>query len=265
MRPEKLLVALLLIAHPSTGYARDAAQDAARAELAPGGTLRVGVAEAPTPGVLFVRRGADGAPQGVTVELARALAEAEGVPVAFTVFPNTGAITEAERGGLIDLAFMPVDAARREQVDFGPGYAALESTYLVTQASGVSDLAGVDRPGMRVVAVAGSTTARAAARTLTATQPALVGTVAEAVEQLRAGRADALALARDQLRPIQPQVPGSRIVTGSFQQTLVAVAVPKARPAALAAVSRWLDRAKASGLVRRIFDAQGLQQDAVAP
>ena len=74
-----------------------------------------------------------------------------------------------------------------------------------------------------------------------------------------------MALARDQLRPIQPQVPGARIVTGSFQQTLVAVALPKELPNALAYVGRWLGHAKASGVVRQVFDAQGLQQDAVAP
>lgn len=258
----KLIVALVLGASPTAGRPQDAA---ARTELAPTGTLRAGIADAPTPGVLFVQRDAGGAPQGVAADLARALAAAAGVPVAFTVFPNTGEITAAESAGLLDLAFMSADATRRKKVDFGPGYALLESPYLVTQASGVSDMDGVNRPGLRMVGIAGSTTARAAARTLTATQPILVGTVAEAVERLCTGQAVAMALARDQLRPIQPQVPGARIVTGSFQQTLVAVALPKELPNALAYVGRWLGHAKASGVVRQVFDAQGLQQDAVAP
>jgi polar amino acid transport system substrate-binding protein len=262
MRVAKFAGSLFLIALPISGHAQDAA---ARTELVPTGTLRVGVAEAPTPGVLFVRRGADGNPQGVTVDLAQDLAQSVGVPVAFTVFPNTGEITEATNAGLIDVTFMPIDEARRQKVDFGPGYYNLESTYLVTEASGASDVGGVDRPGMRVVGIAGSTTLRASARTLKSTQPVPVSTVAEASERLRTGQADALALARDQLRPVQPLVPSSRVVTGSFQQTLIAVAVPKGRAAALAYVSDWLNSAKRSGLVRRIFDAQGLKEDGVTP
>ncbi|PNB45854.1 ABC transporter substrate-binding protein, partial [Pseudomonas sp. GW456-12-10-14-LB2] len=58
---------------------------------------------------------------------------------------------------------------------------------------------------------------------------------------------------------------GSRIVAGGFQQTQVAVAVPKGRPAALARVTAWMDEAKRAGVVRRIFDARGFHDDAVAP
>ena len=45
--------------------------------------------------------------------------------------------------------------------------------------------------------------------------------------------------------------PGSRIVDGGFQQTGIAIAVPKGRPAALAYVTKFLEEAKASGAVRR--------------
>lgn len=203
--------------------------------------------------------------QGVTVGLARDLAQSAGAPVAFTVFPYTGEITEATDAGLIDVTFMPIDGARRQTVDFGPGYHDLVSTYLVTEAAGVSDVEGVDRPGMRVVGLAGSTTLRAAARTLKTTKPVPVGSVAEAIDRLRSGQVDALALARDRLRPVQPPVPGSRAVTGRFQQTLSAVAVPKERAAAPAYVDTWLKEAKRSGLVRQIFDEQGLREDVVAP
>ena len=78
------------------------------------------------------------------------------------------------------------------------------------------------------------------------------------------GRADAFALSRDSLAPVRSQVPGSRIVTGGFQQTSVCVAVPKDRPAALQLASTWLTGAKRDGTVRRIFDAHGLGEERVA-
>lgn len=242
------------------------AQDAAiKVELAPTGTLRVGLIEAPSAGLIFVSRAADGKPAGVTADLSTDLARTVGLPLAVTLFPNSGAAASALQAEAIDVSFMPVDATRRQVIDFGPGYYDLESTYLASGASGITDVAQVDRPGIRVLAIHGTTTFRASARTLKQTQPIAVPSVAEAVERMRAGQADAFALSRDTLRPVVSDVPGSRIVSGGFQQTQVAVAVPKGRPGALASVATWLEGAKRTGTVRRIFDAHGFCGDAVAP
>lgn len=241
------------------------AQDVrAHAELAPTGTLRVGLIEAPDAGLIFVSRSQDGRPEGVTADLSADLAQRLGLPRALTLFPNSGAAAAALQAEAIDVSFMPVDATRRQVLAFGPGYYDLESTYLVSGASGITDVAQVDRPGLRVLAIDGTTTLRACARTLTHTQPVAVPSVAEAVARLRAGQAEAFALSRDTLRPVLQQIPGSRIVSGGFQQTQVAVAVPQGRPGALACVTEWLEAAKRTGIVRRIFDAHGFGGEAVA-
>ena len=60
-------------------------------------------------------------------------------------------------------------------------------------------------------------------------------------------------------------LPGSRIVDGGFQQTGIAIAVPKDRPQALAAVTTFMQEAKASGVVRRALDAAGFGSEPVAP
>ncbi len=240
------------------------ADEAARAELAPGGVVRFALVEAPDPGLIFVSRAADGTPVGVTADLAADCARALGARPAFTLYPNTGAATEAVHSGAVDVSFMPVDALRRDLLAFGPATYDLQSTYLVTAASGLRDVADVDRAGVRVVAIAGTTTLRASGRTLTKTQPVAVTTVGEGIAALKDGRADALALSRDTLEPIVAQVPGSRIVTGGFQQTQVAVAVAKDRPQALAFVTTWLAGAKRDGVVARIFAAHGFERQAVA-
>jgi polar amino acid transport system substrate-binding protein len=172
--------------------------------LAPTGALRVGVVEAPNAGVVFVGRDAHGAPVGVTADLGAALAASIGVPVAYTVFPNSGELTEATAAAAVDVAFMPVDDARREMVSFGPAYYLLESTYLVSEASGIATLDEVDRPGVRVVGIANTTTIRASARSLTHTQPVACRGVDEAIAMIIDGHADALALSRDSLNQILP-------------------------------------------------------------
>ena len=233
--------------------------------LTPTGVLRVGVVEAPNAGVFFVGRSAAGAPFGVTVDLGAALAEQLGVDVVYSVFPNSGECTEATAAAAVDVAFMPVDAARSAMLAFGPAYYLLESTYLVSAASGIETLDQVDRANVRVVGIANTTTIRASARTLSHTQPVATRGVDEAIEMIKDGRADALALSRDSLNQLLPTIPGSRITPGGFQQTTISIAVPPGRPDALAAVSAFLDAAKHDGVVRRALDAVGLHHEAVAP
>jgi polar amino acid transport system substrate-binding protein len=234
-------------------------------ELTPTGRLRFGVVFAPDKSALFVVKDASGTPDGVTVDLANELARNAGVPIDFTVAPNTGLLTDALAAASIDAAFMPVDEERKKRVDFGPAYCLVESTYLVTGPSGLKTLAEVDRADVRVVGVANTTTIRAAGRTLKNTQPIAATSIDDAVAMLRAGKADAFALGRDSLPAFLPQFPDSLIVDGGFQQTGIAIAVPKGRPQALAYVTEFMCAAKASGSVRRALDRAGMQSLAVAP
>ena len=135
-------------------------------ELIPTGKLRVGVVFAPAPSAFFVVKEANGEPRGVTVDLAVELGRKLGVPVEFMVASNSGLVTDATESGAIDVAFMPVDEERKKRVDFGPAYFIIESTYLVTGASGIKMVAEVDRPDVRVVGIANTTTIRAAGRSL---------------------------------------------------------------------------------------------------
>jgi polar amino acid transport system substrate-binding protein len=97
------------------------------------------------------------------------------------------------------------------------------------------------------------------------TAPVAAASIDDALAMLRNGQADAFALGRDSLPDFVALFPGSFIVDGGFQQTVVAIAVPKGRPDALAYVSTFMQEAKASGLVRRAMDAAGMQALEVAP
>jgi polar amino acid transport system substrate-binding protein len=55
------------------------------------------------------------------------------------------------------------------------------------------------------------------------------------------------------------------VLAGRFQQTGIAVAVPKGRPIALKIASELLEVAKNSGIVRRALDAAGFPDAVVAP
>src|SRR5436853_97778 len=88
------------------------------------------------------------------------------LPVEFVLYPNSGQVTDAVESGAVDVGFMPVDEQRRKRLAIGPDYVRAESTYMVTAASGAKTVDDVDKPGMRVIGIANTTTIRAAERML---------------------------------------------------------------------------------------------------
>lgn len=259
------LIASVIIASLQLGPAMSADDSAARHELAATGRIRFGVVAAPKANVFFVVRDADGKPRGVTESLGDALASTLGVPVEYFVASNSGEVTDALEKGAIDVAFLPVDEERRKRVDFGPAYVLFESTCLVLGDSDFKAVTDLDRPNVRVAGEANTTTIRSVARALKVATVVPAHSVAEAIEMLRDRKVDAFALGREALVPYQAEIPGSRILDGYFHRTGIAIAVPKNRPAALGYVTGFLERAKASGLIRQTFDRMGLQSTPVAP
>jgi len=235
-------------------------------QVAPGGTLRVGIGVGPVPSAFWATRDpASGEPRGVTVDLGRALARELGVPLRLVVYPNSGEVTAAGPRGEWDVAFMPADAERAKVVDFGAAYYLSTSTYLVPAGSPIRTLAEVDRPGVRVAGVEGTTTWRSAVRSLKNTPVKTYRSADELFEAVRSGNADAVALGRESLGGFQAKLPGSRILDGHFHAAPTSVAVPKGKAAALTYVSEFVEKSKSDGTVRRALDAAGLREAQVAP
>ncbi len=100
---------------------------------------------------------------------------------------------------------------------------------------------------------------RAAGRSLKSAKVVPAKSVDEAMGMMKAETAHAFALTHDALPTLQKELPGSRILDGAFQTVGVAIAVQKERPAALAYVKEFMDKAKADGTVRRAFDDAGIE------
>jgi polar amino acid transport system substrate-binding protein len=235
-------------------------------KIAPTGKLRVGIGVGAVSSAFWATAdAATGKPRGVTVDLGGELAQRLGVPLKLVIYNNSGEVTAGGPRGDWDVAFMPVDAERAKMVDLGPAYYLFESTYLVPAGSAIRSIAEVDRPGVRVVGIENTTTARSAARSLRNTKVQTVSTVDEIIERVRSGNADAVALGRESLESLALKFPGSRVLPGNFQATGVAIAVPKGRRVSLACATAFIEDAKSGGLVRRALDKAGLKDAPVAP
>lgn len=235
-------------------------------DVSPSGTLRVAIAAGPAASTFWATRDpATGAPRGVTVELAKAAAARLGVPLDIITYRNSGEIAAAAATGAWDISFMPADAEREKFVDQGPAYVLYESTWLVRAGSDVSTPADVDRDGVRAGAISGTATSRTVARTLAHATLTTFDKPEAAVELLRRGELDALAMGTEALVELARSLPGTRVLDEPVQSTGVVVTVPKNRPAARAWAAQFMEAAKADGTVRRAFDLSGFAGTAVAP
>ena len=234
-------------------------------QLAPTGKLRGGVVTAPAASAFFAIRDSKGELKGVTVDLIRSFSTALKLPPVLQVYDNSGQVTDAVAKGECDVAFMPQDAERSKRVDFGPVYYFIESTYLVPAGSTIKSIDEVNRPRRRIIAISNTTTARSARRTAPSANVEEVASVEQMTDLAKLGQGDAFALSHDSFAGLLPKLPGARVLPGNFQQTGIAIAVPKGRPVALKIASELLEVAKTSGVVRRALDAAGFPEASVAP
>jgi len=260
---------LFLIAATLTACAslqKDGSSAAVRQQLAPTGKVRVAISVGPTANTFRATLdAATSRPRGVAVDLANALGEKLGAPVELMMYDNYVDLLEAARRGAWDVTFLPFDEERAKVMDYGPAYYHDELTYLVRSGSAIHAQSDVDRPGVRIAVVEEGITARNRQQALESATLLRFKTLAEVREQLRAGKVDAAAAARDTLAGLAAQLPGARVLEGGFHVTSVAVAVSKNQPAALAYVTDFIETAKATGVVRRAFDNAGFKDAVVAP
>ena len=226
----------------------------AKAQLAPGGTLRVAILNAPnyrTPG------SPESDPRGIAVDLGKALAASVGATFV-PVFYSPVAQLVAEAGTKWDVAFLGVEESRRAVMDYTDTYMQSENTYVVPAGSALMTVRDVDRDGVRIGVAKRSVQDVSLSAELKKAK--LVGADSNtlALEMLKTGKVEAVAAGRGYLASVLPLMPGHRLVEGDYQPSPIAMAVPKGRPAATAYAKEFIRHAKESGLVKRSLDAANL-------
>lgn len=237
--------------------------DPAVEAIAPGGRLRAAL-NLGNP--LLVQRGAGGAPVGVSVDLAQALAAQLGATLALQVFDTAAASVAAVRGGEADIGFFAVDPARGEGIGFSAPYLLIEGAYLVREDSPLHDNGEVDRAGTRIVVGRGSAYDLFLGRSLALAQIVRAASSQAVVQTFLDQGADVAAGVRQPLAAEAARRGGLRLLPGRFMVIEQAMGLPAARgAAALALLRRFVEQAKAGGQVAAALQRHGVVGAAVAP
>ena len=230
------------------------------AEIAPGGKLRAAINYG---NAVLASRDANGQPQGVSVDLARALGARIGVPVELVTFDSAGKVSSSVAQW--DIAFLAVDPARATEIAFTAPYVIIEGAYLVPATSPIKSNDEVDRAGGRIVVGAGSAYDLFLSREIKAATLVRAPTSPLVVDTMVAQGLDVAAGVKQQLEADAKRVPNVRLLPGRFMVINQAMGVPQGRPAAAAYVKQFVEDVKASGVVAESLKRHRIEGAAVAP
>jgi polar amino acid transport system substrate-binding protein len=236
---------------------------AIRSELAPTGTLRVGINMS---NFLLTRKDADtGALGGVAVDLGNELGRRLGVAVELLPHPNPGALAEAAKTGVWDVGFLGAEPQRANEIDFTAAYVEIEATYLVPAGSPLKSIDEVDRKGVRIAVPEKSAYELFLSRSLKQAELVREKGGDNAFRKFVSDKLDALAGLRPRLVTDQGTAPGSRILDGRFTAVQQAAGTPKGRPAGAQYLREFIEDVKASGMVADLIEKNNVRGLTVAP
>jgi polar amino acid transport system substrate-binding protein len=236
---------------------------AVRSELAPTGTLRVGINRG---NFLLVTAGSSATePRGVAPDLARELGRRLGVPVAFVTFDTAGKLGDAVRTGVWDVAFLGAEPQRAADIAFSAAYLEIPATYLVPAGSPIRSVAGVDREGVRIAVAEQSAYGLFLQRSVKHARLVHAKGLDASFDVFVAEKLEALAGLRPKLLTDVQKLPGARVLEGQFTAVQQAIGTPKSRDAAAKYLRAFVEEIKASGLVAEAISRNAVEGVSVAP
>lgn len=232
-------------------------------ELAPNGTLRVGVLLS---NPVLVTKKPDGTLAGVSVDLGRLIAAKLGARYQEVTYQTTETFARSFGAGEWDIAIGPRTPIAEKTVEMSPPFMLVDNIYVAAPGRQFANASEVDRPGVRIAVVVNGAPDQFLSTTLKAASLVRIqGATPEVVEALRAGKADVYGSNAENVYAAADALSGSKILPGAFRTVSMVVAYPKGRSsAAQETIKVLVSEAKSSGLVQKAIDSAKLKGVRVA-
>lgn len=232
-------------------------------ELAPGGTLRVGLNYGNF--LLVLKDAPDGSPRGIAPDLARELGKRLGVPVEFVKFKQAGQLADGVRDDKCDVGFLGAEPQRANEIAFTKAYLEIPVTFLVPAGSKIASIGEVDRKGVRIAVSARSAYDLYLSRTLKNAELVRAEGIDASYELFVREKLDVLAGLKPRLVSDAEKLPGSRVLDGQVTGVQQAAGTKKTKAAGAQYLSEFIDDIKRSGLVAQTIEKHGVRGVTVAP
>ena len=229
-------------------------RDAAIRDLAPTGVVRAAIN---TANPVLARKGPDGLPQGVSVDIAQELGRSLGRPVQLIAYETAGRVFDALDRSEWDLAFLAIEPARATRVIFSSPYVVIEGTYLVRSDATFTRVAELDSTGTKIAVGLNAAYDLYLSRHLEHAEIVRAPTPNAALEMFATEGLEAAAGIRQALEAFAAQRPGFRVLPDPFMTIRQALATPQGREDGGQYLNDFIDNLKSSGCLRAALDRNG--------
>lgn len=237
--------------------------DKAKAELAPTGVLRAGINLSNF--LLVTGRAANGNPEGVSPDMAHAIAAKLGVPVSYVPFKTPGELGDQVDNNVWDIGNIGAEPQRAQKISFTAAYCEIEATYMVPVGSPITSMADVDKKGVRIAVSARSAYCLWLENNIKNATLVQVSGLDAAFDKFVADKFEVLAGLRPGLLKDMEKAPGMKILDGKFSAVQQAVGTPKKNTAGADFLAAFVEDAKKSGLVASFIEKHKVRGLSVAP
>ncbi|MBS0220871.1 MAG: transporter substrate-binding domain-containing protein [Proteobacteria bacterium] len=237
--------------------------DKAKAELAPTGVLRAGINLSNF--LLVTGRAANGDPEGVSPDMARAIADRLGVPVKYVSFKSPGELADQAGNNVWDIGNIGAEPQRAAKIAFTAAYCEIEATYMVPAGSPIKAIADVDKKGVRIAVSARSAYGLWLENNIKNATLVPVAGLDAAFNKFVDDKLDVLAGLRPGLLKDIEKLPTATILDGKFSAVQQAVGTARANTAGATFLAEFVEEAKRSGLVARLIEKHKVRGLSVAP
>lgn len=228
----------------------------ARTELTPTGVLRAGINLSNF--LLVNGESAGGDPQGVSPDIAFAVANRLGVPVSYVTFESPGELVDAASEDAWDIGNIGAEPERAKTIAFTAAYAEIEATYLVPAGSAIRSIDEVDSEGVRIAVSARSAYELWLSDNVKQADLVLADGLDASFDLFVERELEALAGLRPRLIADVERLPGARILEGKFTAVQQAIGTRRSSTAGAAFLRDFVEEAKSSGLVASLIEKHGV-------
>ncbi len=232
-------------------------QEIAR-RLAPGGILRAGINMSNF--LLVTGETAAGEPDGVSPDMARALAAELGLEAQMVTYKGPGQLADAIADDGWDIGNIAAEPERAKTIQFSQAYCEIQATYLISpnSAGNISSIEDVDQPGIRIAVKARSAYDLWLTDNLRHAELVRVATIDESFETFVEQELEVLSGLRPALQSQSEKLPGSVLLDDSFTAIQQSIGCRPGDSDVAEYVADFVRRSIAEGRVASLIEKHGV-------
>jgi len=203
--------------------------------------------------LLVTNKEEDGAPIGVSPDMAQELAKRLDLKVELIPYASPGEIADDAENNKWDICNIGAEPQRAEKISFSAAYAEIQATYLIQSGSTIKSLEEVDLKGNKISVADRTAYGLWLERNIKNAELIRVDGVGESMKIFIDDNLDALAGLRPQLIETVKEIKGTNLLDSYFMSVQQAIGTSKNNTNAAQYIARFVEEMKSSGFVKQLI------------